>query len=334
AMPAPHRPLDTYYPSECDRSAWVRGIFDRTAGDYDRIERILGLGTGSWYRRRALRDAGLTPGRTVVDVGTGTGLLACAAVTVVGDPALVTGVDPSAGMIEHARVPAGVRLLSGSAEAIPVPDCSADFLSMGYALRHLSDLSVAFAEFYRVMRPGGRLCLLEITLPASAVSRAFLKVWLTGFVPRIASVVAHRDAPLLMRYYWDTIAACVPPARQLRPKVLIQLHDECTHIDRRIQATPESHAIGDRHRGAPEQRPSLARIRGIGLDDKSLNGYAGFLGDHADAGLQRVDGWVRRSGPLRKQQHNSAAAQLRHRLVNHPPGRVVPNVARETRPRA
>src|SRR5205807_1841942 len=119
AMPAPHRPLDTYYPSECDRSAWVRGIFDRTAGDYDRIE--------------------------------------------------------------HARVPAGVRLLSGSAEAIPVPDCSADFLSMGYALRHLSDLSVAFAEFYRVMRPGARLCLLEITLPTSAVSRALLKVWLTGF---------------------------------------------------------------------------------------------------------------------------------------------------------
>ncbi len=211
AMPAPHRPLDRYYPGERDRSAWVRGIFDRTAGDYDRIERILGLGTGSWYRRRALRDAGLTPGRTVVDVGTGTGLLACAAVTVVGDPALVTGVDPSAGMIEQARVPAGVRLLSGSAEAIPVPDCSADFLSMGYALRHLSDLSVAFAEFYRVMRPGGRLCLLEITLPASAVSRALLKVWLNGFVPRIASVIAHRDAPLLMRYYWDTIAACVPP---------------------------------------------------------------------------------------------------------------------------
>src|SRR2546430_6170315 len=60
-------------------------------------------------------------------------------------------------------------------------------------------LPISFAEFYRVMRPGGRLCLLEITLPASAVSRALLKVWLTGFVPRIASVIAHRDAPLLMR---------------------------------------------------------------------------------------------------------------------------------------
>jgi demethylmenaquinone methyltransferase/2-methoxy-6-polyprenyl-1,4-benzoquinol methylase len=215
-MQAPHPPLNAYYRTDSDRSAWVREIFDRTAADYDRLERILGLGTGSWYRRRALRDAGLKRGMSVLDVGTGTGLLACAAARIVGDPARVTGVDPSPGMIEHAKVPAGVRLLSGSAEAIPAPDCSADFLSMGYALRHISDLSAAFAEFYRVLRPGGRLCALEITLPAGAVPRAILKAWLKGLVPRIAAVVARRDAPLLMRYNWETIAACVPPDTILR----------------------------------------------------------------------------------------------------------------------
>src|SRR5881392_3687988 len=83
-MPAPHPPLSPYYRTEGERSAWVRGIFDRTAADYDRLERIVGLWTGSWYRRRALRDAGLKPGMSVVDVGTGTGLLACAAARIVG----------------------------------------------------------------------------------------------------------------------------------------------------------------------------------------------------------------------------------------------------------
>ena len=144
-MPAPHPPLPRYYPTEADRSRWVRGIFDRTAGDYDRVERVLGLGSGSWYRRQALRRAGLRTGMTVLDVGTGTGLVAREAATLVGDATRVTGVDPSSGMVGHARVPAGVRLLAGSAEAIPAADGTADFLSMGYALRHISNLRPAFA---------------------------------------------------------------------------------------------------------------------------------------------------------------------------------------------
>lgn len=216
-MSAPHVPLTDYYASESERSGWVRGIFDRTAGDYDRVERVLGLGSGSWYRNRALRRAGLAAGMRVVDVGTGTGLVAREAAAIVADGALVTGVDPSAGMIAHARVPPGVTLLTGAAEAIPLPDASADFLSMGYALRHISDLAPAFAEFHRVLRPGARLCLLEITLPDTAFKRALLKVYLRGVVPGISAIVArHADMPRLMRYYWDTIAACVPPATILQ----------------------------------------------------------------------------------------------------------------------
>jgi demethylmenaquinone methyltransferase / 2-methoxy-6-polyprenyl-1,4-benzoquinol methylase len=208
----PHSPLRAYYAGEENRREWVRNLFDTTAADYERMERLMALGSGSWYRRRALQRAGLQPGMAVIDVGVGTGLVAREAAGIVGDSKLVLGVDPSSGMISNAHVPAGVRLATGSAESIPADDGSADFISMGYALRHVSALSAAFSEFYRVLQPGGRVCLLEITAPRGGMQRVLLKAYMRGIVPVLARVVArHRSVPELMRYYWDTIEACVPP---------------------------------------------------------------------------------------------------------------------------
>src|SRR5271168_2452331 len=167
-MPVPHPPLRDYYAQEAQRNAWVRELFDRTAGDYDRIERVMALGTGSHYRRMALRRAGIQPGMRVLDIGAGTGLTARQAARLVGASGQVIGVDPSTGMLHSAKVPAGVEMLVGSAEAIPAAADSADFLCMGYALRHVSDLSAAFREFMRVLKPGGRICVLEITRPTGA----------------------------------------------------------------------------------------------------------------------------------------------------------------------
>ena len=212
-MQGSHRPLKDYYAHEADRHGWVRRIFDQTAGDYDRVERVMALGSGSWYRRRALTLAGLQPGMRVLDVGVGTGLTARQAARLVGPSGQVTGVDPSAGMMARAIVPTGVQLLLGSAEAIPLPADTVDFLSMGYALRHVSDLSLAFREFMRVLVPGGRICILEITAPAGRVGRTLLKAYMRGVVPLLARGIArHRDVPKLMRYYWDTIEACASPS--------------------------------------------------------------------------------------------------------------------------
>jgi demethylmenaquinone methyltransferase / 2-methoxy-6-polyprenyl-1,4-benzoquinol methylase len=209
---APCPPLKEYYAREADRHSWVGGLFDRTAADYDRIERAMAFGSGSWYRRRALQRAGLSPGMRVIDVGVGTGLVACEAAGLVGDATYVTGVDPSSGMVAQARVPVGVRLIAGRAEAIPLPDASADFLCMGYALRHISDLTLALGEFWRVLKPGGVICLLEITRPQGKLARALLKAYLRGVVPLLAHVVARQpETPQLMRFYWDTIEACAPP---------------------------------------------------------------------------------------------------------------------------
>jgi demethylmenaquinone methyltransferase/2-methoxy-6-polyprenyl-1,4-benzoquinol methylase len=210
----PHAPLTHYYPDEAARAGFVEEMFNSTAEDYDRMEHILGFGTGPWYRGEALKRGGLKTGMRILDVGVGTGLVASEAAKIVGDATLVIGIDPSPNMIANARVPAGVQLLHGTAEEIPFPDASFDFVSMGYALRHISDLRRAFREFHRVLKPGGKICLLEITCPESAWGRWLLKIYMKGWVPLLAPFFGQkRNTAKLWRYYWDTVEACLPPAQ-------------------------------------------------------------------------------------------------------------------------
>ncbi len=212
AVRPPHLPLTDYYPSEQGRQAFLRKIFDDTAADYDRIEAMLAWGSGSRYRRQALMRGGLKPGMKVLDVGVGTGLVAAQACILTGNPALVTGVDPSPGMMAASKLPETMVLMEGRAESLPFPDNHFDFVSMGYALRHISDLGVAFAEFERVLKPGGRLCILEITQARSRPGRWLLKSYMRGVIPLLTRFVSgQKNTATIWRYYWDTIEACVPP---------------------------------------------------------------------------------------------------------------------------
>jgi demethylmenaquinone methyltransferase/2-methoxy-6-polyprenyl-1,4-benzoquinol methylase len=203
--------LPEYYASDAGKRGFVGRLFDASAPDYDRVDRLLALGSGSRYRRAALLRAGLAPGMRMLDVAAGTGLVAREAVRIVGDSRDVVGVDPSAGMMAAAG--GGLALVQGRAEQLPFADRTFDFLALGYALRHLADLAATFREFRRVLRPGGRLLLLEITPPKGALARAALRMYMRGMVPWMSRAVARRpETPLLYRYYWDTIEACVPPA--------------------------------------------------------------------------------------------------------------------------
>ena len=209
---APHVPLTDYYQTEQDRQAYLRQIFDNTAADYDRIEAMLAFGTGPGYRRDALIRAGLKKGMKVLDVGVGTGLVAAQECILTGDPALVTGIDPSPGMMAASRLPKTMVLIEGRAESLPFPDTHFDFLSMGYALRHIGDLSVAFAEFERVLKPGGRLCILEITQAQSPFGRWILKSYMRGVIPLLTRFISkQKNTATIWRYFWDSIEACVPP---------------------------------------------------------------------------------------------------------------------------
>jgi demethylmenaquinone methyltransferase / 2-methoxy-6-polyprenyl-1,4-benzoquinol methylase len=136
---------------------------------------------------------------------------------VTGEPQRLIGVDPSPGMIAQSGLPQEVRCLDGRAEAMQLPGASADVITMGYALRHIADLSAAFAEFARVLRPGGRVLILEITRPAGTLANTLLRAYMRGVVPTIAKLVARKPQTAeLWRYYWDTIEACAPPEAVLR----------------------------------------------------------------------------------------------------------------------
>lgn len=211
---APHPPLERYYRGEAGRQAFVRRIFDAAAGDYDRVEQLMAFGTGRWYRRQALLRAGLAPGMIVLDVAVGTGLVAREAVAIVGDPRKVVGIDSSSGMLGGATASLEILPVRAAAERLPFVSGGFAFLSMGFALRHMADLSMVFGEFFRVLGPGGTLCVLEITRPTGRVSRLLLKAYLRGVIPVLARTVSHHgETARLMRYYWDTIEACAPPER-------------------------------------------------------------------------------------------------------------------------
>ncbi|MDM0044374.1 class I SAM-dependent methyltransferase [Variovorax dokdonensis] len=208
---APHAQLSDYYKDESEHRAFLQRIFDETAPDYERIERVLAFGSGRWYRRKALERAGLTAGMQVLDVGIGTGMVAAEALAIIGPTGKLVGVDPSPGMMGEVHLP-GVELVQGMAQALPRPDASCDFLSMGYALRHIDDVTASFAEFHRVLRPGGRLVILEITRPRTSLGMSALKLYMRSVVPWVARLAGQKkDSAELWRYYWDTIEACIAP---------------------------------------------------------------------------------------------------------------------------
>ncbi|MBC7957021.1 MAG: class I SAM-dependent methyltransferase [Cytophagales bacterium] len=234
AVHLPHQPLPSYYASDDleARERFLRNTFDDTAVDYNRLERILGFGTGSRYRRMALQRAGLQPGMQVLDVGMGTGLVSQEILHITQEPSRLIGVDPSPGMMAQSKLPAVVQCRLGRAEELPVPDASVDFLVMGYALRHIADFSLACAEFRRVLKPGGRLLILEITRPRGRVATALLKAYMRGAVPLLARAVSKAPStPMLWRYYWDTIATCIAPPQVLATLAAAGLHGASQHLE-------------------------------------------------------------------------------------------------------
>jgi len=209
--------LKTYFDDEAERRQLTQDLFNEAAGGYDSAESLTALGSGAWYRREVLRRFGLGEGMTLVDVAAGTGLVTVAGVELVGSTGRVIAVDPSPGMLAELRKKVSVEVIEAFAEAIPLPDAQADFVSMGYALRHVDDLGRALSEYHRVLRPGGKVCLMEISRPKSPLLRSLMRFHISVLVPLLARLTGrHADVRRLWAYYGDTIEAAIDPETILR----------------------------------------------------------------------------------------------------------------------
>jgi demethylmenaquinone methyltransferase/2-methoxy-6-polyprenyl-1,4-benzoquinol methylase len=168
-------------------------MFDRIAGLYDRMNSVMTAGLHHQWRRRAADLAALAPGGRALDVATGTGDLAFELARRVAPGGQVVGVDFSERMLELARAKAAagtpVRFQSGNALALEYPDGAFDAATVGFGARNFSDLQRGLSEMARVVRPGGRVVVLEITSPQRPPLSTFFELWFDHAIPTLGRIV-------------------------------------------------------------------------------------------------------------------------------------------------
>ena len=220
-------PEGTPLPTGAEKVAAVDAMFDAIAPGYDVTNRVISLGLDVGWRRRTVRSLGLGPGSLVLDLACGTGDL-CA--ELIRQGLIPAGVDRSAGMLTAAqrRVAASgpaptspTPFVRGDALALPFRSGAVDGIVCGFALRNFAALAPVLAECARVLRPGGRLALLEVDAPTQPLLRAGHHIWFGRVVPFVGGLVAARSgaprerATAAYRYLPASVAYLPPPPELL-----------------------------------------------------------------------------------------------------------------------
>jgi demethylmenaquinone methyltransferase/2-methoxy-6-polyprenyl-1,4-benzoquinol methylase len=174
-------------------------MFDRIAGVYDVMNSAMSAGLHHQWRQRAVDRAEVRPGSDALDVACGTGDLALELRRRIGADGRVVGCDFSERMLELARAKSGEHGLAvefGWADALDLPygDASFDTVTIGFGARNLADLDRGIAEMARVLRPGGRLVILEITRPTREPLASFYGLWFDRLVPMLGNLAGDSDA--------------------------------------------------------------------------------------------------------------------------------------------
>jgi len=171
------------------KTARVRSMFDAIAPRYDLVNRIMTLGLDQGWRRRTVSALALAPGSVVLDLACGTGDLSRIADR---QGYRTLGADLSWGML--ASNASGRPLFQADASALPLADATIDGVVCGYALRNFTDLEASLAEAARVLRPGGRLAVLEVAAPAGGLLRVGNRLWFERVVPVVGGILSDASA--------------------------------------------------------------------------------------------------------------------------------------------
>jgi demethylmenaquinone methyltransferase / 2-methoxy-6-polyprenyl-1,4-benzoquinol methylase len=179
----------------------IAGMFDAIAPRYDFLNHLLSAGIDRHWRRRAIRSIGLTGHERVLDLCTGTADLAIEANRARPGAARVVGVDFAGAMlaigvekIRRAGLLREITLVRGDAMRIPVADASVDAVTIAFGIRNVEDPEVACRDIARVLRPGGRLAILEFAIPTTPIFRAVYLSYFRHILPRIGRAVSGHDA--------------------------------------------------------------------------------------------------------------------------------------------
>jgi demethylmenaquinone methyltransferase / 2-methoxy-6-polyprenyl-1,4-benzoquinol methylase len=176
-------------PTGDEKTARVRAMFDAIAPRYDLVNRLMTFGLDQRWRRRTVAALGLPQGSVVLDLACGTGDLSRAALA---GGLRVIGADLSRGMLEANGT--GTPLLQVDGAGLPLAEGSVDGVLCGYALRNLTDLPGSLSEMARVLRPGGRLAVLEVGDPPPGLVRSGYRLWFEHAVPVLGGLLSDADA--------------------------------------------------------------------------------------------------------------------------------------------
>ncbi|HET8573318.1 MAG TPA: bifunctional demethylmenaquinone methyltransferase/2-methoxy-6-polyprenyl-1,4-benzoquinol methylase UbiE [Edaphocola sp.] len=181
--------------SELGKKEQVQGMFDRIAGKYDFLNHFLTLGIDRGWRRKTIRSLEDIAPKQILDVATGTGDLAIAALRL--HPEQVTGVDISEGMlaIGKKKITAKglghkIRLQSGDSEALAFPDKGFDAVTCAYGVRNFGNLNKGLSEMSRVLRPGGKIAILEFSMPSKFPVKQLYLFYFNHILPFLGKMVS------------------------------------------------------------------------------------------------------------------------------------------------